>query len=139
MKPHLKPLLLAAVAVFGLGAGLLYASAQKNAAPSEKLTRQSAAKSAAKPDEGFVPSAHAGVMVRHVPQQNSQAKTSDSSSILIKPGGKRPTRSGQFSSNSAPIIRQGQSAKGGTAASLPKNRLPLATAHKDKNGKVMVE
>lgn len=138
MKPHLTPLLLATIATIaalGVGAGLLYASNQKTAVQNEKLTRRSATQ----PHEGFVPSSHAGVMVRHVPQKNSQAKTSDPSSILIKPGGKRPTRNGQFNSNSAPVIRRGQSYKGGTAASLPKSRLPLATAHKDKNGKVVVE
>ena len=133
MKQNLKPLLIVAATALSVGAGLLYASSQKNAP-------QSANAQAAKiGTEGFVPSAHPGVMVRSVPQENPHDKTSEKTSILIKPGGERPTRALRPGARTAPVFRQGQSAKGGTAASLPESRFPSATAHKDKNGNVSVE
>ncbi len=135
MKQNLKPLLIAAFAALSIGAGLLYASGQKNASQSEKSAPQTAKIAA----EGFVPGSHPGVMVRHVPQENPHAKTPDEASIFKKPGAARPTRILPPGTRTAPVIRKGQSAKGGTAASLPDSRLPLTTAHKDKTGKIVVE
>ncbi len=69
MKQNLKPLLIVAATALSVGAGLLYASSQKNAPQSAK------AQAAKLGTEGFVPSAHPGVMVRSVPQENRTPKS----------------------------------------------------------------
>lgn len=135
MKQNSKPLLIAAAGVLGLSAALLYASNRQNDDAHDKIAPQTASFSA----EGFVPASHPGVMVRHVPQANPHATKGDEASIFIKPGGQRPTRILPAGARNALVIRRGQSAKGGKAASLPTHRLPLTTAHKDKNGKIIVE
>ena len=133
MKQNVKPFLIAAIAVFGIGAGFLYASNRKNVSSVAKIERPTNFA------DNYVPSSHRGVVVRQVPQENPQAKSGEDASIYIKPGGQRPARVTTFKPNNAPTMRRGQSAKGGTAATLPANRLPLATARKDKNGHVSVD
>lgn len=140
MNQKLKPILIAVAVAVAVGGGLLWATQQKPA-NSNETGKASVAKVES---EGFVPGAHPGVMVRSVPlaksQSGAQTVTKDQSGLVrVLPGGQLPPRVVRPGGKSVAVRRQGQSAKGGMAASLPEHRIPRVTAHRDKNGKIVID
>lgn len=140
MNQKIKPILIALSVAAIVGGGLLWAANQKLVAAS----KTSGAPVAKAQSEGFVPGAYPGVMVRSVPLTKSQASaqgvTQDKNGLVrVLPGGQLPPRVVGRGGKSVSVRRQGQSRKGGTAANLPEHRLPRVTAHRDKNGKVVLD
>ena len=98
----------------------------------------SAALSAPAAKTTFTKSRFPGVQVRHVPQK--QASVTGRSSVKVLPGSPHPQGLRATTGTRAePILSgKGVTAKGGNWVRLPANRRPLETAHRLKNGKVVV-
>ncbi|HEY0073887.1 MAG TPA: hypothetical protein VGB77_07275 [Abditibacteriaceae bacterium] len=140
MNQNLKPILITLSVAAIVGGGLLWAANQRPVA-ANKTSNTPLVKAQ---NEGFVPGAYPGVMVRSVPLAKSQASaqgvTQDKNGLVrVLPGGQLPPRVVGRSGKSVSVRRQGQSRKGGTAANLPEHRIPRVTAHRDKNGKVIID
>lgn len=140
MNQKIKPILIALSVAAIVGGGFLWATQQKPANSNE--TGKAAV--AKVESEGFVPGAYPGVMVRNVPlaksQANAQGVTQDKNGLVrVLPGGQLPPRVVRPGGKSVSVRRQGQSRKGGVAANLPEHRIPRVTAHRDKNGKVVID
>ena len=144
---RIKPLLIALAATASFGGNLLWAAPKKAPASPKARSVPSAKADKARREglkDGFVPGVYPGVMVRRVPlaksQYGAQAATKEKAGLVrVLPGGKLPPRVARPGGKSVSVRRQGQSRKGGVAVNLPEHRIPRVTAHRDKNGKVVVD
>lgn len=136
MKSKLKIWLVAGVAAFCLCGNTAPAASAKNSSKSAAKSAGTNGKTTALASQ-FVPSKYAGVMVRSVPQANPHAKRG--TSIYRKPGAARPTRALRPGTRGVVTKSAGKSAKGGMAAKLPNERMPMITAHRDKSGKLVIK